>query len=158
MSGFKDGASSDDPFGDAADDTDDGPDESAVAEAETGEAALSEAPAAGRDQSTTAADDGASTTYGSGGLPWLYERNSITDGREKTVLFGFKFEDPDSGEVHMQDRSGWYKDKGDGWLFYFQPGHETFPVYYQPVVQQLLHNAVTWAAPSEPNCPSVGEC
>lgn len=48
------------------------------------------------------------------------------------------------GEVF---RSGccWYR--GRGKVFYFQPGHETFPIYYQKEVQQVIINAVRWAAP-----------
>jgi trehalose utilization protein len=32
-------------------------------------------------------------------------------------------------------------------VFYFQPGHETFPIYHQKEVQQVITNAVRWAAP-----------
>lgn len=48
------------------------------------------------------------------------------------------------GEVF---RSGccWYR--GRGKVFYFQPGHETFPIYHQKEVQQVIINAVRWAAP-----------
>ena len=35
-----------------------------------------------------------------------------------------------------------------GRIFYFQPGHETFPVYYQKEVQTVITNAVRWAAPA----------
>lgn len=43
-------------------------------------------------------------------------------------------------------RSGccWYR--GQGRIFYFSSGHETYPVYYQPEVRQVLLNAVRWAA------------
>ena len=34
-------------------------------------------------------------------------------------------------------------------MFYFQPGHEGNPTYYIPQVQQILINAVRWAAPHE---------
>ena len=34
-----------------------------------------------------------------------------------------------------------------GRIFYFQPGHETFPVYYQKEIQTVITNAVRWAAP-----------
>ena len=37
----------------------------------------------------------------------------------------------------------------DGKVFYFQPGHEGNPTYYIPQVQQILINAVRWAAPQE---------
>ncbi len=49
------------------------------------------------------------------------------------------------GEVF---RSGCCYQRGRGRIFYFQPGHETFPVYYQPEVQRVIINAVRWAKPS----------
>ncbi|HHU02030.1 MAG TPA: trehalose utilization protein ThuA [Christensenellaceae bacterium] len=41
-------------------------------------------------------------------------------------------------------RSGccWYR--GLGRIFYFSSGHETYPVYYQSEVRQILINAVRW--------------
>jgi len=36
---------------------------------------------------------------------------------------------------------------GDGKVFYFTPGHETFNDYYRPEVRQIFVNAVQWAAP-----------
>ncbi len=43
-------------------------------------------------------------------------------------------------------RSGccWYAGKGR--VFYFQPGHETYPVYYQREIKQIMANACRWAA------------
>lgn len=46
------------------------------------------------------------------------------------------------GEVF---RSGCCYQRGYGRVFYFQPGHETFPVYYQPEIQTIIRNAVRWA-------------
>ena len=48
------------------------------------------------------------------------------------------------GEVF---RSGCCFKRGNGRIFYFKPGHETFPVYYQPDVQKVLLNAAKWACP-----------
>ena len=48
------------------------------------------------------------------------------------------------GEVF---RSGCCFRRGLGRIFYFSPGHETYPVYYQPEVQRVIANAVRWAAP-----------
>jgi trehalose utilization protein len=48
------------------------------------------------------------------------------------------------GEVF---RSGCCYHRGHGKIFYFRPGHETFPTYYQPEVQTVITNAVRWAAP-----------
>lgn len=46
------------------------------------------------------------------------------------------------GEVF---RSGatWYR--GHGRIFYFRPGHETYPTYHHAQVQRVLVNAVRWA-------------
>jgi trehalose utilization protein len=38
---------------------------------------------------------------------------------------------------------------GKGKMFYFQTGHETCRHYYDPNVQQILRNAVEWAAPQK---------
>ena len=46
------------------------------------------------------------------------------------------------GEVF---RSGCCYHRGRGKIFYFQPGHETFPTYYDKKVQKLLINAAEWA-------------
>ncbi|NLO37635.1 MAG: trehalose utilization protein ThuA, partial [Clostridiaceae bacterium] len=46
-------------------------------------------------------------------------------------------------------RSGCCFQRSRGKIFYFRPGHETFPVYHQPVIQRVLLNAIRWAAPVE---------
>ncbi len=57
------------------------------------------------------------------------------------------------GEVF---RSGCCYYRGQGKVFYFRPGHETYPVYYQKEVRQVLANAVNWAAPTHgPSIPVV---
>lgn len=53
----------------------------------------------------------------------------------------------EGGEVF---RSGFTLKRGNGNIFYFRPGHEAFPVFYQKEVQQILMNAVLWAAPPFP--------
>lgn len=61
------------------------------------------------------------------------------------------------GEVF---RSGCCFQRGKGKIFYFSPGHETFPVYHQREVGQVLANAVGWAYTPRPapvdtvGCPS----
>ena len=50
------------------------------------------------------------------------------------------------GEVF---RSGCCYHRGRGKIFYFRPGHETLPIYYQPEVLQVITNAVRWAAPAD---------
>lgn len=49
------------------------------------------------------------------------------------------------GEVF---RSGLCYHRGRGKVFYFSPGHETYPVYYQSDVLRVIENAVRWAAPA----------
>lgn len=44
-------------------------------------------------------------------------------------------------------RGGCAFERGRGKIFYFSPGHETLPIYYQPEVQQVILNAVRWASP-----------
>ena len=46
------------------------------------------------------------------------------------------------GEVF---RSGLTYRRGAGNIFYFRPGHETYPTYHDATVQQVLRNAVKWA-------------
>ena len=48
----------------------------------------------------------------------------------------------EGGEVF---RSGLTYQRGAGRIFYFRPGHETYPTYHDKTVQQLLRNAVRWA-------------
>ena len=51
----------------------------------------------------------------------------------------------EGGEVF---RSGCTFRRGKGKIFYFSPGHETFPIYHDANVQRVIANAVRWAAPS----------
>lgn len=50
----------------------------------------------------------------------------------------------EGGEVF---RSGCCFQRGKGKIFFFGPGHETHPVYYQPEIQTILTNAVKWTKP-----------
>lgn len=60
------------------------------------------------------------------------------------------------GEVF---RSGCCWQRGRGKIFYFQPGHESFPTFYNKNVQRVIKNAVRWAVPvnrtTELICPHV---
>jgi trehalose utilization protein len=44
-------------------------------------------------------------------------------------------------------RSGCCYYRGEGRIFYFRPGHETHPTYFQEEVQHVIANGVRWAAP-----------
>jgi len=48
----------------------------------------------------------------------------------------------EGGEVF---RSGCTWTRGKGKIFYFCPGHETFPMYHNPEILKVIENAVRWA-------------
>ena len=61
----------------------------------------------------------------------------------------------EGGEVF---RSGCCWQRGNGRVFYFQPGHETYPIYHQPEILKVIKNAVHWANPTYRaviECPHV---
>ena len=58
-----------------------------------------------------------------------------------TLVFISWFE---GGEVF---RSGCCYQRGQGKVFYFRPGHETYPIYYQQEVLKVIGNAIRWAKP-----------
>ena len=60
-----------------------------------------------------------------------------------SLVFTFWFE---GGEVF---RFGCCYRRGEGRVFYFGPGHETYPVCYQDEIRRVLRNACTWAAPND---------
>ncbi len=83
------------------------------------------------------------------GLPEYFEL-------EHTEMYGEHFDIPQpdrqvfiswfqGGEVF---RSGCCWHRGRGKIFYFRPGHETFPIYHDENVLKVLINAVRWAAPT----------
>jgi len=57
------------------------------------------------------------------------------------VIFVSWFE---GGEVF---RSGCTFERGNGRIFYFRPGHETFPIFHDETVLRVIANAVRWARP-----------
>ncbi len=71
------------------------------------------------------------------------------------LVFGAWFEDG-----HIM-RAGACFRRGAGKIFYFQPGHETCPSFYNPYVQRIITNAVRWAKPValgyavENKCPHI---
>jgi trehalose utilization protein len=44
-------------------------------------------------------------------------------------------------------RSGCCYERGSGRVFYFRPGHESYPTYYNDDVLTVIANAVRWAEP-----------
>lgn len=80
MTGFKSGASSDDPLGGDESGDDNGTNDTPSLSSDgtgTGDTRTAESD---REDTTNNTTESASS-----GLPWIYERNSITDGRSKTV-------------------------------------------------------------------------
>lgn len=76
---------------------------------------------------------------------------SVPEPDELVFIGGYE-----GGEVF---RSGCCWQRGNGKIFYFQPGHETFPIYYQPEIIRVIKNAIRWANPiyreKELLCPHV---
>lgn len=58
----------------------------------------------------------------------------------ETLVFHSRW---DAGE---EIRSGCTWTIGKGRIFYFRPGHETLPIFFQPEVQRIVTNAVRWVA------------
>jgi trehalose utilization protein len=60
------------------------------------------------------------------------------------------------GEVF---RSGCTWKRGNGKIFYFRPGHETYPIYHHDQVKLVLKNACRWAQPEGSlwidGCPNI---
>ena len=57
---------------------------------------------------------------------------------QQTVFIG-SFE---GGEI-LRAGCCWRKENGK--VFYFQPGHETFPIYYNEEIIKIIKNAIHWA-------------
>jgi trehalose utilization protein len=57
------------------------------------------------------------------------------------------------GEVF---RSGCCYQRGRGRIFYFRPGHETYPTYFDPTVRQVIANAALWAGEPHGTAPTFG--
>jgi trehalose utilization protein len=61
----------------------------------------------------------------------------------------------EGGEVF---RSGCCWRRGNGSIFYFRPGHETYPTYHDENVLRVIANAAEWARPRGSwveSCPNV---
>ncbi len=74
---------------------------------------------------------------------------------EREEMYGEHFDIPEpetlvlvswfpGGEVF---RSGCCYQRGAGKIFYFRPGHESYPTYFHSDVRKVIGNAVRWAAP-----------
>jgi len=80
-------------------------------------------------------------------------------------MYGERFEIPAPDELVFLSwfsggevfRSGCCYKRGLGKVFYFRPGHESYPTYYNENVARVLHNAVQWACPKSFTPPTLGE-
>jgi hypothetical protein len=71
----------------------------------------------------------------------VYLNHTFTGPR--TILLGMKYTDAKSGITYMQDRAGWYKPAGKGWVMYFMAGHSVRDLE-NPAYAQILVNAVAY--------------
>lgn len=81
-------------------------------------------------------------------------------------MYGERFDIPDDGKLIFISwyeggdvfRSGVTFERGHGKIFYFSPGHESFPIFYDQKILKVIGNAVRWAkSPNfiEITCPCV---
>jgi trehalose utilization protein len=73
----------------------------------------------------------------------------------RTEMYGERFDIPEPDKVILLSwfqggevfRSGCTWDRGNGKVFYFRPGHETFPIFEDENVMRIIANAIRWARP-----------
>ncbi|MFL6555124.1 MAG: ThuA domain-containing protein [Bacillus sp. (in: firmicutes)] len=83
---------------------------------------------------------------------------------EKEEMYGEHFDIPQPDELIFTSwfeggevfRSGCTYKRGNGKVFYFRPGHETYPTYHNEQIQRVIINAVRWAAPVKRERPVYG--
>ncbi|WP_201305498.1 ThuA domain-containing protein [Paenibacillus puerhi] len=83
---------------------------------------------------------------------------------EEEEMYGEHFDIPAPDELIMVSwfeggevfRSGCTFSRGQGKIFYFRPGHETYPTYYNEQIRRVIRNAVFWAKPSTREYPKYG--
>jgi trehalose utilization protein len=63
----------------------------------------------------------------------------------ESVVFDGLYLRPDGSTETSRQGLTW--SVGAGRVFYFQPGHETYPHFFDPNVRHILRNAVRWTAP-----------
>lgn len=75
---------------------------------------------------------------------------------QQAEMYGEHFDIPSPDELLLISwfaggevfRSGCTFRRGQGRIFYFRPGHETYPIYFDTNVKQILANAACWASPN----------
>ena len=81
-------------------------------------------------------------------------------------MYGERFDIPEPEEVVFMSwfsggyvfRSGCTFKRGLGKIFYFRPGHEAFPTYYDENVKKIIVNACNWACPVGFGGPLAAPC
>lgn len=61
----------------------------------------------------------------------------------------------EGGEVF---RSGCCWHRSQGKVFYFRPGHETFPTYFDKTVLKVIYNGIKWVSPNRVKKITRGNC
>lgn len=69
----------------------------------------------------------------------VYLNHTFTGPR--TALLGLKYTDAKSGKTWMQDRAGWLKPSGKGWIVYLMPGHRA-EEFHHPAYSRIVLNAI----------------
>lgn len=100
--------------------------------------------------------------HGARSRVWVVKPNHpIAAGVDETFslpqeeMYGEPFDVPNPDDVVFMSwfnggevfRSGCTWVRGNGKIFYFQPGHETNPSYQNIYVQRIIQNAVRWCCP-----------
>ncbi|WP_134699301.1 ThuA domain-containing protein [Ammoniphilus sp. YIM 78166] len=83
---------------------------------------------------------------------------------EKEEMYGEHFDIPQPDELIFVSwfeggevfRSGCTYHRGNGKIFYFRPGHETYPTYHNLQIQRVIANGVKWAQPINRQRPVYG--
>ncbi|MBY0028398.1 ThuA domain-containing protein [Priestia aryabhattai] len=83
---------------------------------------------------------------------------------EREEMYGEHFDIPAPDELIFTSwfeggeifRSGCTYKRGNGKVFYFRPGHETYPTYHNKDIQRVIMNAIKWAKPAERKRPVYG--
>jgi trehalose utilization protein len=83
---------------------------------------------------------------------------------EEEEMYGEFFDIPQPDELVFVSwftggeifRSGCCYHRGRGKIFYFRPGHETYPTYHNEQVLHVIGNGVAWAAPVNGPDPDFG--
>lgn len=90
---------------------------------------------------------------------------------EHAEMYGEPFDVPEPDELVFVSwfeggevfRSGCVWRRGAGRVFYFRPGHETYPIYHNDEILRVIANAVCYVAPNRAavgylnDSPNVGE-